>query len=275
MIAWKLNEIVLVALGGTIIIILIIIIIIMGCASSRVNEPPAVALCRQRCGYLQEAMGERYALSEAHLSYINSLQSLSLSLQRLQSIPHPQVYDNELYSSFYEADWLASQPPPMNIHQYSFNDGDDDDEELRRIRQEEGIPDLEEDVDEVAPVQWYGAGFAQAFLNQAMPMGHDDVELFETEVHVGSEMLGEEGGGLPDASFQVLFQRASECAMEMSPLLEPRALPYHPKHAPYYQGTYLFYYCNPLFSSPFSRSASSSLICAQHHNHFFHPIFHA
>ncbi|KAF7841605.1 nitrate regulatory gene2 protein-like [Senna tora] len=52
----------------------------MGCISSKLNDLPVVSLCRQRCAFLDEAIHLRYALSAAHISYINSLQSISLSL---------------------------------------------------------------------------------------------------------------------------------------------------------------------------------------------------
>ncbi|KAK2969335.1 hypothetical protein RJ640_015224 [Escallonia rubra] len=54
----------------------------MGCASSKLDELPAVALCRERCVFLDEAIHQRYALAEAHLAYVHSLRAVGASLHR-------------------------------------------------------------------------------------------------------------------------------------------------------------------------------------------------
>lgn len=45
----------------------------MGCVGSKPDDSPAVALCRKRCQFLDEAIHQRYALAEAHLAYVHSL----------------------------------------------------------------------------------------------------------------------------------------------------------------------------------------------------------
>lgn len=52
----------------------------MGCASSKLDDLPAVALCRDRCSFLDEAIHQRYALAAAHVAYINSLTAIGHSL---------------------------------------------------------------------------------------------------------------------------------------------------------------------------------------------------
>ncbi|KAM3287662.1 protein ALTERED PHOSPHATE STARVATION RESPONSE 1 [Capsicum chacoense] len=52
----------------------------MGCTSSKIDDLPAVALCRDRCAFLDEAIHYRYALAEAHLAYLHSLKTVGLSL---------------------------------------------------------------------------------------------------------------------------------------------------------------------------------------------------
>ncbi|XP_041010267.1 nitrate regulatory gene2 protein-like [Juglans microcarpa x Juglans regia] len=52
----------------------------MGCSTSKVDDLPAVALCRDRMTYLDEAIHQRYALAEAHLAYIRSLKGIGRSL---------------------------------------------------------------------------------------------------------------------------------------------------------------------------------------------------
>ncbi|XP_022135847.1 uncharacterized protein LOC111007699, partial [Momordica charantia] len=52
----------------------------MGCSSSKVDDLPAVALCRKRCAFLDEAIHLRYSLAEAHMAYIHSLKGIGHSL---------------------------------------------------------------------------------------------------------------------------------------------------------------------------------------------------
>ena len=54
----------------------------MGCASSKLDDLPAVTLCRERCAFLNDAIHHRYALAEAHLAYTHSLKAVGLSLHR-------------------------------------------------------------------------------------------------------------------------------------------------------------------------------------------------
>ncbi|CAI9275758.1 unnamed protein product [Lactuca saligna] len=58
----------------------------MGCVGSKPEESPAVALCRQRCTFLDEAIHQRYALAEAHLAYCHSLKNVGVSLHRFFDI---------------------------------------------------------------------------------------------------------------------------------------------------------------------------------------------
>ncbi|XWS67638.1 hypothetical protein CRYUN_Cryun04dG0022900 [Craigia yunnanensis] len=52
----------------------------MGCSSSKLDDLPAVALCRGRCTFLDEAIQLRFALAEAHVSYTASLKLFGQSL---------------------------------------------------------------------------------------------------------------------------------------------------------------------------------------------------
>ncbi|CAM8920653.1 unnamed protein product [Rhodiola kirilowii] len=54
----------------------------MGCGSSKLDTLPAVALCRDRCCFLDEAMRLRYNLAEAHSAYMQSLEKVGGSFQR-------------------------------------------------------------------------------------------------------------------------------------------------------------------------------------------------
>jgi hypothetical protein len=52
----------------------------MGCSNSKVDDLPAVALCRERLTFLDDAIRQRYALAEAHCAYIHSLKLIGHSL---------------------------------------------------------------------------------------------------------------------------------------------------------------------------------------------------
>ncbi|KAM3376745.1 protein ROLLING AND ERECT LEAF 2 [Capsicum galapagoense] len=54
----------------------------MGCATSKHDDLPAVALCRERCSFLDEAIHHRFAFAEAHVAYLHSLKSVGASLHR-------------------------------------------------------------------------------------------------------------------------------------------------------------------------------------------------
>jgi len=51
---------------------------ILGEARLRLLEMPAVALCRDRCDFLEEALRQSYAFADSHLAYSKSLDSLGL-----------------------------------------------------------------------------------------------------------------------------------------------------------------------------------------------------
>ncbi|XP_027088418.1 uncharacterized protein [Coffea arabica] len=54
----------------------------MGCANSKLDDLPVVALCRDRCAFLDEAIRQRYIISQAHLHYFHSLKTVGASLNR-------------------------------------------------------------------------------------------------------------------------------------------------------------------------------------------------
>ncbi|XVE67285.1 hypothetical protein DITRI_Ditri08aG0148500 [Diplodiscus trichospermus] len=55
----------------------------MGCSSSKLDDLPAVALCRERCAFLDEAIQQRFALADAHVAYTASLKLFGQSLNNL------------------------------------------------------------------------------------------------------------------------------------------------------------------------------------------------
>ncbi|KAJ8767029.1 hypothetical protein K2173_012540 [Erythroxylum novogranatense] len=60
----------------------------MGCTHSKVDDLPAVALCRERCNFLQEAIRQRHALAQAHSAYLHSLNRIGNSLHNFIQLDH-------------------------------------------------------------------------------------------------------------------------------------------------------------------------------------------
>uniref|UniRef100_A0A5B6YH29 DUF632 domain-containing protein n=1 Tax=Davidia involucrata TaxID=16924 RepID=A0A5B6YH29_DAVIN len=100
----------------------------MGCTTSKLDDLPAVALCRERCASLDEAIHQRYALADAHLAYIHSLKGVGLSLHRF--------FDRDLDNSTVgppspvlnlptqrKGDPEPSGPPSAAIHHARSNSG--------------------------------------------------------------------------------------------------------------------------------------------------------
>ncbi|KAL2346193.1 hypothetical protein Fmac_000193 [Flemingia macrophylla] len=52
----------------------------MGCNTSRLDRLPAVALCRDRCKFIDEALLQSYALADAHVAHMDSLKALGPAL---------------------------------------------------------------------------------------------------------------------------------------------------------------------------------------------------
>ncbi|KAK7283783.1 hypothetical protein RIF29_13529 [Crotalaria pallida] len=72
----------------------------MGCNTSRLDALPAVALCHDRCYYIDEALRQSYALADAHVAHLNSLRSLATTLHTffLQFNKHSDDNNNAIKS---------------------------------------------------------------------------------------------------------------------------------------------------------------------------------
>ncbi|KAL5706226.1 hypothetical protein ACHQM5_024424 [Ranunculus cassubicifolius] len=81
----------------------------MGCTSSKLDDLPAVALCRQRCSFLDTAIAQRYAFAEAHVAYTQSLKEIGNSLDRFFS--NTDLLANNNNSSFIQ----SSSSPFLNL----------------------------------------------------------------------------------------------------------------------------------------------------------------
>ncbi|ONH92446.1 hypothetical protein PRUPE_8G176200 [Prunus persica] len=108
----------------------------MGCTSSKLDDLPAVALCRERCGYLDEAIHQRYALAEAHFAYIHSLRDIGHSLHKFieqevgnssGSPPSPHLNLPPVRKGDTKSSPLHHSHSNSGSHLHFHSDSDDDD----------------------------------------------------------------------------------------------------------------------------------------------------
>ncbi|EXB56345.1 hypothetical protein L484_024887 [Morus notabilis] len=94
----------------------------MGCANSKLDDLPAVALCRDRCKYLDEALRHSHTFSDAHAGYLDSLKTLGPTLNRFfaHNADHHQASVNG-------AEPPKPSPPPEKSRSDSVDDGADKD----------------------------------------------------------------------------------------------------------------------------------------------------
>ncbi|KAL4303563.1 hypothetical protein GQ457_10G023620 [Hibiscus cannabinus] len=92
----------------------------MGCSSSKLDDLPAVALCRERCSFLEEAIKQRFALAEAHVAYTASLKLFGQSLNNFvdhdsgtspAALPLPPPSPNKLKSKAVGPVQVGLSPP--------------------------------------------------------------------------------------------------------------------------------------------------------------------
>ncbi|KAI3736447.1 hypothetical protein L6452_15988 [Arctium lappa] len=123
----------------------------MGCVGSKPDDSPAVALCRKRCQFLDEAIHQRYALSQAHLAYFHSLKSVGDSLHRFfdlhsagagaggDSPPSPQKGDSSGPPVEHRRSHSNSGSSHLHFHTDSDDDsGDDDDDDILHLHSDHG-----------------------------------------------------------------------------------------------------------------------------------------
>ncbi|KAL2318864.1 hypothetical protein Fmac_032740 [Flemingia macrophylla] len=99
----------------------------MGCNNSTLDRLPAVALCRERCKFVGEALRESYALADAHATHMHSLTTLGPTLCRFfnhfQPQPNPTCYHSSpspprLHYEF--GNYAPSPPPPPPTSTWDF-----------------------------------------------------------------------------------------------------------------------------------------------------------
>ncbi|OMO85489.1 hypothetical protein COLO4_21593 [Corchorus olitorius] len=93
----------------------------MGCATSKLDQLPAVTLCRDRCYFLEEALQQSYALADAHVAYMQSLRTLGPTLHSFfeQSLKSTSGDDSA-------AEKPPKQPSPLSSPDHSHSSSNSD-----------------------------------------------------------------------------------------------------------------------------------------------------
>ena len=112
----------------------------MGCNTSKLDRLPAVALCRDRCKFVDEALRQSYALADAHVAHMHSLKALAPALlsffhqfQDSAETNNPQIngHDDATISD-------RKKSPPSHSPSSSFSS---DDSEARVLLHSESEPE--------------------------------------------------------------------------------------------------------------------------------------
>lgn len=133
----------------------------MGCTSSKLDDLPAVALCRERCTFLDEAIHQRYSLAASHLSYINSLTSIGHSLHHFIQLdstistaaatsppPPPKTNTNNHHLS--TTKHSSPSPPHSDSGHLDFHSDSDDDDE-HQFHHDDHLDDHDDDDFDSSP----------------------------------------------------------------------------------------------------------------------------
>ncbi|TYJ50164.1 hypothetical protein E1A91_A01G187400v1 [Gossypium mustelinum] len=151
----------------------------MGCSSSKLDDLPAVALCRERCSFLDEAIQQRFALAEAHVAYTASLKLFGQSLNNFVdndfgtssgALPPSPPSPNKLKSKAVDPVQVGSSSPKKDVishhhsHSHSgshlhFDSGSDEDDSAGSLHHS----------DHSSPLHHDGGGPHIEYLHQNYP----------------------------------------------------------------------------------------------------------
>lgn len=95
----------------------------MGCAASKIDQLPAVSLCRDRCNFLEEALQQSYALADAHVAYMHSLKILGPTLHHFFNQGFKSTSDND---SAVSSEKSPNQPSQLSSPDHSISSSNSD-----------------------------------------------------------------------------------------------------------------------------------------------------
>ncbi|CAN6911082.1 hypothetical protein HID58_040255 [Brassica napus] len=99
----------------------------MGCTSSKLDDLPAVALCRERCSFLEAAIHQRYLLSESHVAYTNSLRGIGHSL-------HLFINHHHRFIASGGANGEGGASPRLNLPPHRKGDPDEEEKSPKKAK---------------------------------------------------------------------------------------------------------------------------------------------
>ncbi|CAL9097159.1 unnamed protein product [Musa acuminata var. zebrina] len=197
----------------------------MGATNSRIEEDKALTLCRERKRLVRQALDERCSLAAAHVSYIRSLRETGIALREFveteapnesslftptSATPEPLALTDTPKHVVSQSDEIpSSETPPTHSgttwdffapshpidNQLSFqngrglNHGFDNADEIRRLREEEGIPELEEDGDRASTNEENDLDSEDDFDH---PSSEPLVQMFENRNLISEHLLKSE-----------------------------------------------------------------------------------
>ncbi|CAL9764951.1 unnamed protein product [Musa acuminata subsp. burmannicoides] len=201
----------------------------MGATNSRIEEDKALTLCRERKRLVRQALDERCSLAAAHVSYIRSLRETGIALREFveteapnesslftptSATPEPLALTDTPKHIVSQSDEIpSSETPPTHSgttwdffapshpidNQLSFqngrglNHGFDNADEIRRLREEEGIPELEEDGDRASTNEENDLDSEDEFDH---PSSEPLVQMFENRNLISEHLLKSESAAI-------------------------------------------------------------------------------
>lgn len=201
----------------------------MGATNSRIEEDKALTLCRERKRLVRQALDERCSLAAAHVSYIRSLRETGIALREFveteapnesslftptSATPEPLALTDTPKHIVSQTDEIpSSETPPTHSgttwdffapshpidNQLSFqngrglNRGFDNADEIRRLREEEGIPELEEDGDRASTNEENDLDSEDDFDH---PSSEPLVQMFENRNLISEHLLKSESAAI-------------------------------------------------------------------------------
>ncbi|CAL9193995.1 protein ALTERED PHOSPHATE STARVATION RESPONSE 1 [Musa acuminata AAA Group] len=197
----------------------------MGATNSRIEEDKALTLCRERKRLVRQALDERCSLAAAHVSYIRTLRETGIALREFveteapnesslftptSATPEPLALTDTPKHIVSQSDAIpSSETPPTHSgttwdffapshpidNQLSFqngrgfNHGFDNADEIRHLREEEGIPELEEDGDRASTNEENDLDSEDDFDH---PSSEPLVQMFENRNLISEHLLKSE-----------------------------------------------------------------------------------
>lgn len=127
----------------------------MGCNTSRLDRLPAVALCRDRCKFLEEALRQSYALADAHVAHMQSLKTLGPALYSFfhhAEDPGATNGDDALGDAKFQSQ-LTKSPPPLASPDHASSSTSDSDSHIQ-LHSESETEDRDKDFQFLNPSRY-------------------------------------------------------------------------------------------------------------------------